>query len=243
MLETMSRRLLALSAACLLSVGAAACGDENETGAEPTTPAAQNVPADPGAAQTPGNNAEASCTTEAEGAKDVPCPTPTVEQGKTNVVEMQTSEGSFEITLDTARAPITANSFAYLAKKGFYDGTVFHRVVPGFVIQGGDPYATGTGENGGSGGPGYSVVEAPPADAAYTKGVVAMAKTGAEAPGTSGSQFYVVSGEDAGLPADYAIVGTVTKGLGTVAKIDALGQGDGPPSKAVTVEKAELLSR
>jgi peptidyl-prolyl cis-trans isomerase B (cyclophilin B) len=99
------------------------------------------------------------------------------------------------------------------------------------VIQGGDPAGNG------SGGPGYSVVEAPPEDLAYTEGVVAMAKTQDQAPGTAGSQFFVVTGADIGLPPEYAIVGRVTKGMATVKAIDALGVGDGPPSKPVVIKK------
>ena len=80
----------------------------------------------------------------------------------------------------------------------------------------------------------------PPSDAAYTKGVVAMAKSGAEAPGTSGSQFFVVTGDDAGLPPDYAIVGEVTDGMDTVMRIDALGVGDGPPSQPVVISSVTV---
>jgi peptidyl-prolyl cis-trans isomerase B (cyclophilin B) len=144
---------------------------------------------------------------------------------------LETTEGSFTIELDQKLAPKTAKSLVKLATDGFFDGTTFHRVVPGFVIQGGDP--TGTG----GGGPGYSTVDVPPSDAAYTEGVVAMAKTQNEAPGTAGSQFFVVTGEDIGLPPEYAIVGRVTEGMATVEAIDALGVGDGPPSKPVTIEK------
>ncbi|HEU4970532.1 MAG TPA: peptidylprolyl isomerase, partial [Gaiellaceae bacterium] len=105
-----------------------------------------------------------------------------------------------------------------------------------FVIQGGDPTQTGAG------GPGYSTVDKPPSDAKYTKGVVAMAKTQVEAPGTSGSQFFVVTAEDAGLPPDYAIVGTVTEGMDTVERIDALGTPgvDGPPSKPVVISSVTV---
>ena len=89
-------------------------------------------------------------------------------------------------------------------------------------------------------GPGYSTVDVPPSDAAYTKGVVAMAKSGVEAPGTAGSQFFVVSGADAGLPPEYAIVGEVTDGIDTVERIDALGVGDGPPSQPVVVSSVTV---
>ena len=111
----------------------------------------------------------------------------------------------------------TAASLVALAEDGFYDDTIFHRIVPGFVIQGGDPTQTGRG------GPGYSTVDVPPADAAYMKGVVAMAKTAAEPPGTSGSQFFVVTGDDVGLPPEYAVVGKVTEGLDVVELIGTLG--------------------
>lgn len=137
-----------------------------------------------------------------------------LEQGRTYRAEVQTSCGNFTITLDSENSPKTAASFVYLARRGFYDNLTFHRIVPGFVIQGGDPAGNGSGD------PGYSVVEAPPPGAQYTRGVVAMAKTEIEAPGTSGSQFYVVTGEDAQLPPDYAVLGRVTAGQTTV---DAIG--------------------
>ncbi|HEU4703439.1 MAG TPA: peptidylprolyl isomerase, partial [Conexibacter sp.] len=125
-------------------------------------------------------------------------------------VRFTTNCGSFTVRLDTARAPKTAASFASLAKQGFYDGLTFHRIAPGFVIQGGDP--TGTG----SGGPGYTVVEKPPADLKYWHGVVAMAKTGTEPDGASGSQFFVVTAQDAQLPPQYALAGRIVQGLETV---------------------------
>lgn len=137
-------------------------------------------------------------------------PSSKLDRGRRYVATVQTSCGAFEIALDAEQAPRTGASFVSLARKKFFDGTIFHRIVAGFVIQGGDPTHTGTG------GPGYSVTEAPPADVAYTKGVVAMAKTESEAPGTSGSQFYVVTGEDARLPPDYALLGKVIKGLDVV---------------------------
>jgi cyclophilin family peptidyl-prolyl cis-trans isomerase len=147
---------------------------------------------------------------------------------------VKTSCGTFEIALDTKRAPKTANSFAFLAEEGFYDDLTFHRVAPGFVIQGGDPEGTGTG------GPGYSVDEKPPANLAYTKGVVAMAKSSAEPPGRSGSQFYVVTAPDAGLPPEYALVGKVSKGYDVVEKIDALGTPEEKPKQTVLIEEMTI---
>jgi peptidyl-prolyl cis-trans isomerase B (cyclophilin B) len=132
-------------------------------------------------------------------------------------VNVLTNLGSFEIRLDVEDSPCTTSSFAALVRKKFFDGTRFHRIVPGFVIQGGDPTATGRG------GPGYSVVDVPPANALYTKGVVAMAKSPDEPPGTAGSQFFVVTSHNAGLTPVYAILGVVTKGLRVVEKIGKLG--------------------
>jgi peptidyl-prolyl cis-trans isomerase B (cyclophilin B) len=154
--------------------------------------------------------------------------------GTTAVFE--TSCGEFTVELDTERAPATSASFAHLVEEGLYDGTGFHRVAPGFVIQGGDPLGDGTG------GPGYFVDEKPPASLSYTKGVVAMAKSAAEPPGRSGSQFYVVTGADAGLPPDYALVGELSSGEDTVKRIEDLGPpgGDGPPSRPVVIERATL---
>ena len=158
-------------------------------------------------------------------------PSAPLDSAKTYTLTFDTSCGAFTVTLDQKLAPKTSASLVALAKDGYFDDTIFHRVVSGFVIQGGDPTQSG------SGGPGYSTVDVPPSDAKYTKGVVAMAKSQVEAPGTSGSQFFVVTGEDAGLPPDYAIVGQVTDGMDTVERIDALGVpgGDGPPTKPVVV--------
>ena len=162
-------------------------------------------------------------------------PTPTVEKGEAASVTMETSEGTFVIDLDTENDPVTANNFAYLTEEGFYDGLGFHRIVPDFVIQGGDPEGTGAG------GPGYKVVEAPPKDTQYTVGTVAMAKSGDEAPGTSGSQFFVVTGSGgSSLTPDYAVVGRVSSGLDVVKKIGQLGGPDEKPTKEVVIEKATL---
>jgi cyclophilin family peptidyl-prolyl cis-trans isomerase len=161
-------------------------------------------------------------------------PTEPLGSGKTYTLTFETSCGSFTVELDTELAPKTAASLVALTRDGYFDDTLFHRVVPGFVIQGGDPTQSG------GGGPGYSTVDVPPADATYTEGVVAMAKTDLEPAGTAGSQFFVVTGEDAGLPPEYAIVGRVTDGMDTIERIDALGVGDGPPSRPVVVELVKV---
>jgi peptidyl-prolyl cis-trans isomerase B (cyclophilin B) len=146
-----------------------------------------------------------------------------------------TNCGTFTIKLDPKAAPKAVASVAGLAESGFYDDTTFHRIVPGFVIQGGDPTATGTG------GPGYSTVDTPPETTRYTKGVVAMAKTQMEDPGTSGSQFFVVTAPDAGLPPDYAIVGKVASGQDVVDRIAKMPTSDNEqPIVPVIIEKATL---
>jgi len=164
-------------------------------------------------------------------------PTGRLDESKTNTVTFETSCGDFTVTLDVKDAPRGSASVASLVRAGFFDHTVFHRIVPGFVIQGGDP--TGTGQ----GGPGYQIVEAPPAAAKYTRGVVAMAKKPDEPAGTSGSQFFVVTADDAGLPPDYAIIGTVTKGMSTVKRIESLGSPSEQPSRPVVITKATFSAR
>jgi peptidyl-prolyl cis-trans isomerase B (cyclophilin B) len=160
-----------------------------------------------------------------------------LDSDKTNSVVVDTSKGSFTFDLATKISPCTTASFAGLVNKGFFDGLTFHRIVPGFVIQGGDP------EGNGMGGPGYSVVDAPPQDTQYKKGLVAMAKSQADPAGSSGSQFFVVTGADVGLPPDYAVLGNVTDGLDVVDEIGKLGNPADPagtPTEKVTIDKMEL---
>jgi len=164
-------------------------------------------------------------------------PKQTVTKGESLTAVVETSCGTFDIALDSKRAPKTVNSFVFLSEKGFYDGLAFHRVVPDFVIQGGDPLGTGTG------GPGYSVDETPPENLAYTKGVVAMAKSPAEPPGRSGSQFFVVVGADAGLPPEYALVGKVNRGLDVVERIGGLGKADQKPKQTVLIDRIAIEER
>ena len=162
-------------------------------------------------------------------------PTKPLDPAKTYDVRFQTNCGSFTIRLAVKTSPATTASFASLVQKGFFDGTVFHRIVPGFVIQGGDPTRTGQG------GPGYTTVDPPPASTRYTLGVVAMAKTGAQPPGTSGSQFFVVTAQDAQLTPDYAVLGSVTGGKDTVARIGKLGDAaTEEPTETVEIEHATL---
>jgi peptidyl-prolyl cis-trans isomerase B (cyclophilin B) len=224
-----SRRVTVLAVFALLAIGAVAatlsgCGDSDSDSSSDST-----------AATTAAN--DSGCKeVEAPQAKNVSlkAPSQTVKKGEKLTAVVQTSCGTFEIALDSARAPKTVNSFAYLAEEGFYDDLSFHRVAPGFVIQGGDPLGTGTG------GPGYEVEEKPPANLAYTKGTVAMAKSSADPPGRSASQFYVVTAPDAGLPPEYALVGKVSKGYDAVARIDKLGTPAETPKQTVLIESMTI---
>lgn len=221
--ESPDRRLIVLAVFALLAVGVVAAiligrgGDDEDSTAS---------------------------ATNASGCKEVEAPKPksvsygkpgqTVKAGEEVRAALETSCGTFVIALDSKRAPKTVNSFVFLSEKGFYDGLTFHRIAPGFVIQGGDPRGDGTG------GPGYSVDEKPPANLAYTRGVVAMAKSSAEPPGRSGSQFFVVLGPDAGLPPEYALVGEVSEGLDVVERIGKLGTPAEQPKQTVLIEKITI---
>jgi peptidyl-prolyl cis-trans isomerase B (cyclophilin B) len=198
--------LVTLSAVALVGCG----GDDGEDAAPTTTTTATTTAAT-------GTGCRDVEQPDARPPGTLKAPTAVLNVEKTHLLTFRTSCGDFTVRLDPEASPKTSASFLALARRDFFDGTYFHRIVPGFVIQGGDPTGTGTG------GPGYSTVDTPAAGTTYTRGVVAMAKTAAEAPGTAGSQFFVVTGADAGLPADYAVVGRVVNGMDVVARIDVLG--------------------
>jgi peptidyl-prolyl cis-trans isomerase B (cyclophilin B) len=207
----------------LAAFALAACGSEDERtaggGAVPTTPEPQ----------TPGCQQVEQPEPKPEGGQKKP--TKELDSGKTYTVTVKTNCGSFSWRLDVKSAPKTAASIVALAENDFYDGTVFHRIAPDFVIQGGDP--TGTG----GGGPGYKTVDKPPKGTKYRKGVVAMAKGEQEPKGTAGSQFFVVTGAGGRqLTADYAVVGKVTKGLDVVERIGSLGTQDEQPTQVVVIQ-------
>ncbi|MGI9528847.1 MAG: peptidylprolyl isomerase [Acidimicrobiia bacterium] len=136
-------------------------------------------------------------------------------------VTINTSCGPIEIAMDPGVAPETVNSFVFLAEEGYFDGTVSHRILPGFMMQAGDPTATGLG------GPGYTLPDELPAESAYTRGVVAMANSG---PDTAGSQFFILFGEADWLPPQYSIFGEVVSGFETLDAIEQLPRGRGASS-------------
>lgn len=197
-----------------------ACGDD---GGSPASSAAAQATAKPAPKVVP-RSTDDGCRAV---APPVPARDPDgtrsrrrLDPDRRNVAFVRTNCGSFRILLDAKHAPKTTASFAGLVRAGYYDGLTFHRIArPGgndYVIQGGDP--TGTGD----GGPGYSVVERPPKSTTYDRGVVAMAKTPNERPGTSGSQFFIVTAKRTRLPPDYALLGRVYGATKAVRRIAAI---------------------
>ncbi len=156
-------------------------------------------------------------------------------RGKTYRIEFKTSHGAFTVELDPAKAPCNGDSLIDLAEAGFFDNTRFHRIVPGFVIQGGDPTATGNG------GAGYTTQDQVPPTTTYPKGAVAMAKSTFEPPGTGGSQFFIVTGDSVQLPPDYAVVGKIVEGIDVVEKIGKLGNPrTEAPTERVVIESTSV---
>jgi cyclophilin family peptidyl-prolyl cis-trans isomerase len=143
---------------------------------------------------------------------------------------VKTNCGQFRIKLDAHRFPVVVNSFVYLARSGFYDGTQFNRVVPHFVIEGGDRLGNGIA------GPGYRVSDPPPAHFRYRVGTVAMGKSRAEARGQAGSNFFVVMGGGASIAPEYAVLGRVRAGMATVRRIGSLGTAREIPRQVVRID-------
>jgi cyclophilin family peptidyl-prolyl cis-trans isomerase len=155
-----------------------------------------------------------------------------IDPNKRYTATMVTSHGTLVISLDPLAAPKTVNSFVFLARYHYYDGVIFHRIIPGFVLQGGDPTGTGTG------GPGYKFADELPKPGRYQIGSLAMANAG---PNTNGSQFFVISGPDgAALPPQYSLFGSVVSGGDVVSTIDALGTRSGKPKETVTIESVTI---
>jgi peptidyl-prolyl cis-trans isomerase B (cyclophilin B) len=157
-----------------------------------------------------------------------------LEAGKTYTIEFQTSHGNFTVELDEERAPCNGASLVKLANEGFFNGITIHRIVPDFVIQ------AGRSEKTPDGGPGYSTIDPPLPETQYTKGVVAMAKATPEPPGTGGSEFFIVTGDDLQLPSDYASVGRIVEGMDVVEKIGRLGNAETQlPTEKIVIKQAK----
>ncbi len=160
-----------------------------------------------------------------------------IDPAKRYSVSMETTLGTMVIALDAAAAPLTVNNFVYLAAHHYYDGVIFHRIIKGFMCQGGDP------EGSGRGGPGYKFGDELPKPGKYQIGSVAMANAG---PNTNGSQFFIISGPSGvGLPPQYSLFGQVVKGLEVVEAMQnvATRPGDRPVEdvviKSITITVAD----
>src|SRR3954464_14841094 len=151
-----------------------------------------------------------------------------IDPSKQYTAEMVTNKGAMTIALDPLAAPKTVNNFVVLARYHYYDGIIFHRIIPGFVCQGGDPGGDGRG------GPGYRFEDELPKAGRYELGSLAMANAG---PDTNGSQFFIISGpQGTRLPPQYSLFGKVVNGLDVVAAIDAIGTRSGSPQEQVVIE-------
>jgi cyclophilin family peptidyl-prolyl cis-trans isomerase len=223
-----------------LAVGA--CGGDDSESSGLTAPTATSIAGTP-TTQSGGDVETATVACPPEDGAGEPtrefdaAPPDCLEPGKVYEAVVTTNKGEFVITIDRESAPVAANNFVFLARNGYYDDTVCHRIIPGFVVQCGDPTATGTG------GPGYTIVDEPPAPGQYRIGSVAMAKT--LAPDSAGSQFFVITGPDgASLPPEYALFGEVTAGLETaVVAMAAAGSPTGTPTEPVEIQSIRIVQR
>jgi len=211
MIQSPRRRVAALIAVAAVAAGCAA--------GSPVTPSAMASPAP---------TSSAACPTAQPAA---------LPAGETRTVTIETEKGTIVVKVEGTLSPIAAGNFVALAGCGFYDGVVFHRVVPGFVIQGGDPDGTG------GGGPGYRIQDEP-VTATYRRGTLAMART--PAPNSQGSQFFIVlddAAADRGLAQEntYAIFGQVIEGLDVVDAIAAAADAE-LPSDPVAMTKVTVAS-
>jgi cyclophilin family peptidyl-prolyl cis-trans isomerase len=156
-----------------------------------------------------------------------------IDLSKRYTAVMTTTKGTVTFALDAIAAPRTVNNFVFLARYHYFDDVAFHRIIPGFVVQGGDP--TGSG----SGGPGYRFEDELPAPGRYEIGSLAMANAG---PDTNGSQFFIISGpQGAQLSPDYSLFGQAVAGLDVVAALEAVGSRSGKPSERVAITSVEIL--
>lgn len=157
-----------------------------------------------------------------------------IDPAKTYSAVISTNNGDFTIELDAAKAPNTVNNFVVLARYHYYDGVSFHRIIPDFMIQGGDA----VGQPAGTGGPGYAFNDELPAPGEYEVGSVAMANSG---PDTNGSQFFVVTGDaGVGLPPSYSLFGKVTDGLESVMTIEGTGTPGGAPDSETIINSVTI---
>lgn len=243
-LHTRSLRLLALIGVVAL-VGAA-CSSASDAPSSTSSTGATSIETQPPLpGQVPTNYEEFRAQGPACGA-DAPKPVEAMQfaapddtgTAETVTVVIETSCGPISAELDPALAPEAVNSFVFLAEQGYFDGSVSHRVLPGFMMQAGDPTATGRG------GPGYAVAdEFPVGDYVYERGTIAMANAG---PGTTGSQFFVMFESADWLPPQYTVIGSVVDGFEVLDVIAQIPLGQSPtsadPSPSTPLETIYLES-
>jgi cyclophilin family peptidyl-prolyl cis-trans isomerase len=238
--------------AVMAAVALAACGGSSSS-TSASVPVTEAQPETAAATQTSTTATQQTTSSiSVPGCRSVPAPpsrageqaskfTTPLDPAHSYTVRLQTNCGPIVIQLAVREAPKTSSSFAHLVQTGYYNELTFHRVVPGFVIQGGDPTGTGTG------GPSWQIVEPPPASLRYTTGVVAMAKSPTAPSGASGSQFFIVTAANANLPAEYALIGRVVSGEKAVEAIAhvptetaAEGGQESKPRAPMVIERATL---
>jgi cyclophilin family peptidyl-prolyl cis-trans isomerase len=230
------RRLLALL--CLapaLALALAACGGDETSTTTTTVTVDASTTTEAATTTTEASTGAVGCV-EVKAPKPAPRPVTGdyefLEPSQVHLVTMTTNCGTFTIRLDPLQSPNATSSFVWLVKLAYYDHTIFHRIVPNSLIQGGDPTATG------SGGPGYTTQDTPAEDTRYIHGVVAMARTEDEPPGTAAGQFFIVTTTEVPLPSEYAVIGRVEEGLDVVDAIGELGDADEKPTQVVEIQSA-----
>jgi len=238
------RRTFTLTIA--IGVLLAACGDDTTTSSDNTSVSSDNASVDAGAVDNTSIDAAAATTTidgcaaaDGSAAKQstfTEYPPVCIEPGKGYAATIETNQGTLNITLRADLAPMTVNSFVNLARYHYFDGTTCHRAIQNFVVQCGDPTATGTGD------PGYEFADELPTEA-YKIGSIAMANAG---PNTNGSQFFIISGSNgAALPPSYSLFGQVDEAdMGVVASLDALGNpSDGAPLQPIDIVSVTITEQ
>jgi cyclophilin family peptidyl-prolyl cis-trans isomerase len=228
-----------VAAVAVIALIATGCGSD-DNGSEATTVAASDTAAAADdAATSDAVTGSADCPpvegSDSQARSFDAAPPMCLDPGVSYEAVVTTNKGEFTIAIDPETAPVAANNFVFLARNQYFDGTVCHRIIPNFVVQCGDPTATGTG------GPGYTIVDEPPAAGQYRIGSIAMAKTAA--PDSAGSQFFIITGSDgAALPPEYALFGQVTDAFETtVEAMAAAGSPDGVPSEPIEIQSIRIV--
>jgi len=225
--------------ALAMPLALAGCGSDDSSTDEPAAAGSTtSASSDSGSSTSAGESASTAECPPAEGTAERTdsfdsAPPMCLTPGADYSAVITTDAGAVTVDLLEEKAPETVNNFVFLARNKFYEGVSFHRVIPGFMIQGGDPQGTGMG------GPGYEFADELPAPGAYEIGSMAMANAG---PNTNGSQFFIVTG-DAGvsLPPQYSLFGQVTEGMEAVTAIEDDGSAQGAPSTTHTIESVEIV--